>query len=99
MLVKLTKETNSAAYEKELLSTHDFLMPWFISVNDKFFYLQKKKNWKELKVGFVGNTIRFHYVMDTQLEGAFITGNIEAKSNLFYTFEVLFSFNDLSHKL
>jgi hypothetical protein len=93
LLIKVVGETNSQRFDKELLAAHDFLMPWFVCLDGRFFYLQKKKNWKELRVGFVGNSIRFQYVMDTltsDLEN-WKKAAFEAKSFLFYTFEVQFN--------
>lgn len=68
-----TLTANNSKVDKELISAHDFLMPWFVidPVKEKYYYLHKKCNWKEIKVGYVGRSIRFQFVMDSKLwEGA-----------------------------
>jgi hypothetical protein len=87
MLIKLTDKDSNQKYDKEMMTCHDFLMPWFVMKGNKFYYLQKKSNFKEVKVGSLGNQIRFQYVMDTTLPDGWKDAQIEAKPMIFYTFE------------
>lgn len=77
-----------------MLAAHDFLMPWFVNKAGKSYYLQKKDNWKELKVGFNNNQIRFNYAMDTQINTVpgWETADVESKNFMFFNFEVCHNF-------
>lgn len=80
---------NSLKIDKELTSAHDFLLPWFVYHNSKSYYLQRKSNWKELKVGYLGRTIRFQNIMDTSLWDNAVA---EIKPIHMITFEVCSNF-------
>lgn len=93
---KLGKDVLEVGSQKDCLHAHDFLMPWFVHLHGKSYYLQKKSNWKELKIGIADKKIRFHYVMESKLKDGEETeldwpeADIEAKNFLFYDFEVFF---------
>jgi hypothetical protein len=83
----LTEKESNSKFDKELLGCHDFLMPWMVIRNEKFFYLAKKSNFKEIKVGYIGNQIRFQYFMDTNIPEEWFGAQLESKPWLFFTFE------------
>jgi hypothetical protein len=77
--------------DKEMAMSHEFLRPAFVLNQKKYYFVHVKENWKDIKVGFVGNTIRFHlfHKLAERTEDWKEQTIIESKGFLVYTFEVM----------